>query len=236
MSSSSILRRFFVTSLLSTLLFSCQASVPKATQKTKATTPNTNQTIIYGDLVINQQSDYILIPVSLSGDKQNRDNLLRSSSYSDRGMSYSNIIFYRKKDGQSHLLLNKKAIISSYEFLEKKEKGKPAARFWLYRIIENDTNGDKQLTYEDASIGYLSDLSGKNLRQITPNNTQLVNWSLVQSIGAIFVKVIKDSDNDKKFTERDEVTFIRVNLAKPSIGTEIISDKIKQDLKSIEQK
>jgi hypothetical protein len=178
-----------------------------------------------------------MIPVSLAEDKnQSRKNLLDSSSYYERSNLYSNIIFYRKKDGVSHLWLNKKALISSFDLLERKQPGKPLTRFLLYRIIETDTNGDKKLTPEDATLGYLSNMSGKNLQQITPNNTQFLSWTVVQSIGAIFIKIIKDSDKEKKITERDETTFIKVDLDKPSIGTEIISDKIKQNIRSISLK
>jgi hypothetical protein len=242
MANHSFLRRIFTAILLSTLLLSCQTRVTRETEQTKKAAQsskpnNSTQKIIYGDLVIKEQSDYIMIPVSLAEDKnQNRKKLLDSSSYYERSNLYSNIIFYRKKDGVSHLLLTQKALISSFELLERKQPGKPLTRFLLYRIIETDTNGDKKLTPEDATLGYLSDMAGKNLQQITPNNTQFISWTVVQSIGAIFIKIIKDSDKDKKITERDETTFIKVDLDKPSIGTEIISDKIKQKIRSLSLK
>lgn len=236
MVSHSFLRKTATAILLSSLLLSCRGRVTRQTeqQQTKATEPSSTQNIVYGGLVIKEQSDYILIPVSLSEDKNQKRNPFSGSSsyYRDSNFIY-NIIFYRKQDGESHLLLNKKALVSSFDFLEKKEQRKSPTGFWLYRIIENDTNGDNQLTYEDASIGYLSDGSGKNLQQITPNNTQMLSWSVVQSVGAIFIKIVKDSDNDKKFTERDEATFIKVSLDAPSVGTEIINEQIKQQIKSI---
>ncbi len=131
-----------------------------------------------------------------------------------------NLIFYRKQDGEAHLLLNKKAIITSFDLLEVKTANKPITRVWLYRIIDQDTNTDKKLNSADATIGYLSDLSGKNLQQITPNNTRIINWVVVPSQNAIFLKIIKDSDNDKKFTEEDNTNFVRVNLDKIGIGTQ----------------
>lgn len=235
MVSFSLLRKISTAILLSTFLLSCRSSVNREAQSTKATQisqkqTSVKQTIVYGDLVIKEQSDYIMIPVSLSG--EDNQGLLRGSSY-ERTSLYSNIIFYRKKDGETHLLLNKKAAIFYFDFLEKKEQGKPATNFLLYKIVDKDTNGDKKLTSEDAIIGYLSDVSGKNLRQITPNNTQLLNWTVVQSIGTLFAKIIKDSDNDKKFTERDETTLLKVSLDNPTIGTEMISDRIKQQIKSL---
>ena len=236
MVSFSFLRKIFTAILLSAFLLSCRSSGNRETQTTQANQASQKQSsakqnIIYGDLVIKEQSNYIMIPVSLSGEENQA--LLRGSSSYERTNLYSNIIFYPKKDGESHLLLNKKAVIFDFNFLEKKGQGKPPTNFLLYRIVDKDTNGDRNLTPEDANIGYLSDLSGKNLRQITPNNTQLVNWTVVQSIGSLFAKIIKDSDNDKKFTERDETTWLKVSLDNPTIGTEMISDRIKQQIKSI---
>lgn len=74
-------------------------------------------------------------------------------------------------------------------------------------------------------------MSGKNLQQITPNNTQIINWVVVPSQNAVFLKIIKDSDNDKKFTEKDKTNFVRVNLDKPEMGTEIISNQIEEEIK-----
>lgn len=234
------LRRIFTGILLFTLfmIVSCQTGATRNTEQTTTISQNSKQatsrpTIVYGELVIKAESDYILIPVRLSRDKnQARTSLLESSSY-ERQDLFSNLIFYRKQDGETHLLLNKKSVLSSFDFLEKKEQGKNQIRYWLYKIIEDDTNTDKKLTQEDATIGYLSDLSGKNLQQITPNNTQLMSWTVVQSMGAILAKIIKDSDNDKKFTERDETAFIKINLDNPTIGTEIINEQIKQQIQSI---
>ncbi|MBD2209534.1 hypothetical protein H6G27_06555 [Nostoc linckia FACHB-104] len=198
-----------------------------ATQEKKA-----QQNITYGDLIIKEQSDYLMIPVTLPGEYLEKDSDYSISRSSGRENQLYNFIFYQKQDGESHLLLNKKALINSYEFLETKIPGKTPTRFWLYRIVEQDTNADKKLNSADAIAGYLSDLSGRNLLQITPNNTQILNWVIVPSQNALFIKVIKDSDNDKKFTANDKTNFMRVNLDKPAMGTEIISDAIEQEIKS----
>ncbi|MCP2728675.1 hypothetical protein, partial [Limnofasciculus baicalensis] len=233
--------------LLLTLLISCQnrsgqeKPQPNLIQTSSAQTTQetSSKTITYGDLIINEKSDYIMIPVTLSENSdRNKGGLLRGASLSDfseydRKGLFDNILFYRKQDGESHLLLNKPAKISSFDTLEKKEPGKPPTQLLIYKIIETDTNADKKISYEDATIGYLSDLSGKNIKQITPNNTQILNWSIIQSIKSIFVKIIKDSNNDKKFTETDESTYIKVSLENPTIGTEIISDEIEKQIKSI---
>ncbi|WP_373527572.1 hypothetical protein [Nostoc sp.] len=229
----SFLNKITTAIIIATLSFSCESSVTRKAEQAKATDkPKPQPNLVYGDLIIKEQSDYLMIPVNLPEQNQNKgiDSSL-SRSYERNNQLY-NIIFYRKQDGASHLLLNKKAIITSFDLLEVKAVDKPPTRVWLYRILDQDTNGDKKFNSEDATLGYLSDLSGKNLQQITPNNTKIINWVVVPSQNAIFLKIIKDSDNDKKFTEKDKTNFVRVNLDKIGMGTEIISEQIEQEIKS----
>lgn len=228
-------RRLILAISLLTLASSCQSIIPssKTAQQTQATAQQTQPQVAYGDLVINEKSDYLMIPVDISTGENQDKGLFSSYSYESRNQNFYNIIFYRKQDGASHLLLNKKALITSFDFLDNKQSGKPPTKFLLYRIIEKDTNGDKKLTSEDATIGYISDLAGKNLRQITPNNSQMLNWNVIQSMGNIFIKIIQDSDKDNKFTGKDQTTFIKVDVNNPSIGTTFINDKLEQEVKSI---
>ena len=221
--------------IVAALSFSCKSSVSRNAEQAKVTEkPKLQPNLIYGDLIIKEQSDYLMIPVSLAEHNEDKGiDLNLSRSYeNDRNNQLYNIIFYQKQGSEAHLLLNKKAIIASFDLLEVKAAEKPTTRVWLYKIINQDTNTDKKLNSEDATIGYLSDLSGKNLQQITPNNTRIISWVVVPSENAIFLKIIKDSDNDKKFTKEDKTNFVRVNLDKIGMGTEIISDQVEQEIKS----
>ncbi|MEH2085982.1 hypothetical protein [Nostoc sp.] len=229
------LNKITTAMIVAALSFSCKSSVSRNAEQAKATEkPKPQQNLIYGDLIIKGQSDYLMIPVSLP--EQNEDkgvDLNLSRSYENgRNNQLYNIIFYQKQGSEAHLLLNKKAIITSFDLLEVKAADKPTTRVWLYKIIDQDTNIDKKLNSEDATIGYLSDLSGKNLQQITPNNTRIISWVVVPSQNAIFLKILKDSDNNKKFTQEDKTNFVRVSLDKIGMGTEIISDQIEQEIKS----
>lgn len=218
---------------IATVALSCEPSNNTRVEQAKATEEQKpQQNIGYGNLVIKEQSDYLMIPVTLSEINQDKDSNYSISRSSGREDKLYNFIFYNKQDGATHLLLNKKAIINSFDFLETKLAGKTPTRLWLYRILEQDTNADKKLNFEDAIVGYISDLSGKNLVQITPNNTQILNWVIVPSQNALFIKIIKDSDNDKKFTQLDKTNFIRVNLEKPGMGIEIISDLIEKEIQT----
>ncbi|BAY74443.1 hypothetical protein NIES25_08560 [Nostoc linckia NIES-25] len=227
------LKKITTAIIIAIVSFSCEPEVTRNGEQAKATDkPKPESNIIYGDLVIKEQSDYLMIPVNFPDqDREKQNNLSLSRSY-ERSNNLYNIIFYNKQDGEGHLLLNKKAVINSFELLDLKAANKPITRLWLYKIIDQDTNADKKINGDDAIVGYISDLSGKNLQQITPNNTQIINWVLVPSQNAIFLKIIKDSNNDQKFTGEDNTNFVRVNLDRPGIGTEIISDRLEQEIKS----
>ncbi|MHC0063603.1 hypothetical protein ACWATR_11840 [Nostoc sp. UIC 10890] len=229
----SFLNKITTTIIIATLSFSCKSSVSRNAEQAKATEePKPQPNLVYGDLIIKEQSDYLMIPVTLAEQNEEKGIDLKLSRSYERNNQLYNIIFYHKQDGEAHLLLNKKAIITSFDLLEVKAANKPTTRFWLYRIVDQDTNTDKKLSSEDATIGYLSDLSGNNLQQVTPNNTRIISWVVVPSQNAIFLKIIKDSDNNKKFTAEDKTNFVRVNLDKSSMGTEIISEQIEQEIKS----
>ncbi|TAE60827.1 MAG: hypothetical protein EAZ87_04330 [Nostocales cyanobacterium] len=193
---------------------------------------NNSPNITYGDLIIQKSSDYIMIPVNLPDQEQDANLDLNLSRSYERDKKTYNMIFYHQKTGETQLLLDKKAIIKDYKLLEIKSKDKPNKEFWLFQIIDKDTNKDQKLNNQDAVIGYISDLSGKNFKQITPDNTQLINWVILPSENAILLKIIKDSNQDLKFTDPDNTNFVRVNLEKPEIGKEIIPNELESKIKS----
>jgi hypothetical protein len=217
--------------LLSTFALACNPIWENRQNRTVQAQEEDTQ-ITYGEIV-DTSPEYIMIPVEVAANK----GLLsqdRSSEYRSKYTSPVNMIFHSLKTEQSHLLLNKKAVITQWEFFElKKEKDKPAKKVLFLRLIETDTNGDKKFDADDAAVGYLADISGKNLQRLTPSNAQLINWKYDKNRGIIFMRVIKDSDNNKKFTIQDEVNFIKVSPNNPGQGKQIISDKIQQDLKSL---
>lgn len=146
---------------------------------------------------------------------------------SSESVRYTNIIFYNKFSGKSHLLLNKKSLIADFEFIGLPEKNNKDVSFLLLSIIEKDTDGDGHLSwYKDAGIGYLYNISGKKLEQITPQNSDLNKWYFDRESRTIFLDIIKNINKDNKFTTQNETSFLKVSVDKPGIGTEILSNDI----------
>jgi hypothetical protein len=250
----------------------------------------------YGSLIIPDKSDRVIIPVGILADA-NRS--ITSEMYRD-SLVLTNLIFYDKIKNTSELLLDRKAIISQFEILgtqNQRDSQVPSEaitvpdnpQFSIYKIIEKDTNGDGELNNNDASIGYLSSLKGKELRAITPENSQLINWSFYsqnklifleiqkdansdnkfaddrdskmlyfydleqkklrpitpennrlqewqfeESSNLVFAKIQKDSDRDGAFTDKDDITFLKIDLRQPDISHEMLDDKLREKIKSLQ--
>lgn len=259
MTNHNIYRKISTTFALVAITISCSATKTVNQAQKKAEKPQPQ--IAYDDLIVDSESEYMMIPVILSSDEKQsgRDpislKLFSGKSSGSDTIGY-NIIFYNKTNGQSNILLNRKALISKFEYLpgkkepknpsnqneqtnqpkqnsSRKVSSKPQNQLLLFHIIDSDTNADGTLDGADAIVGYLSDLGGKSLQAITPPDTQLMSWVFDEKSGGIFVTIRKDSDGDRKFTEKDDIDFVRVNVSKPNIGKEIIDGKTREELQKI---
>lgn len=208
---------------LSIILSSCTANNTNNSNQSSGQKPNPK--FEYGKLVVDksnsnflpENSDYIMVPVKLEDGDDN--------SSAERVL-YTNIIFYHKLSGKSHLLLGRKSLIREFNFVELSDEDNKNMSFLILSMIERDTDGDGYLTWYDGQVGYLSDLSGKNLQQITPENTNLINWYFDRNSKTLFLNISRDSNKDNKFTTQDETSFLKVSVNKPGIGSEIISNDI----------
>lgn len=250
----------------------------------------------YGSLIISDKSDRVIIPVGILVNSSR--SIASMSDYSDP-LVVTNLVFYDRIKNTSELLLDRKAVISQFEMLgteNQQDKARSEAiavpnkpQVLIYKIIEKDTNGDGALNDEDASLGYLSNLNGKELRSITPENTQLSRWSFYakpqsifleiqqdsnsdnkfaeandskilysynlarkklqkltpenhrlqewqfeESSNLVFAKIQKDSDRDGAFTDKDDITFLKIDLRQPDISHEMIDDKLREKIKALQ--
>ena len=181
----------------------------------------------YGEVIIQNEAPEVIIPVGISVESYNRwssSSGFHSQSDLDNGNSLlaTNLIFYNPKNNSTHLLLEQKAIISQFNYLQSSVLGAIVAnknrtesatdQKIIYNIIDRDTDGDGKLTRGDAEIAYLSDLSGKNLVPITPRKTKVLNWEFVPQTKIIVLSLQLDSDQDQKFTREDRVAGYIYNL------------------------
>jgi len=128
---------------------------------------------------------------------------------------YWNILFYDPNTGNSNLLDSGHVMrINSFEQL----KGK-----MMYMIKHTDYNGDGQLDDEDPTYLFISDLGGRNFKQITPNGLHISGLQVIAKSSAVLIQAITDSNHDKKFDESDDIVPMIYNpetsdIAKETIG------------------
>lgn len=215
--------------------------------------PKKQQVLVYGDYMDLDSTDYLLIPLGMKTLENVNDGGLRSKSNDEYAGSYSgsyrsykynfytldfgncnNIIFYNKKNEETHLLLQNPAIISQFYFpYYNKDYIGGKYYFILLGIREDDSNADGYINTEDAEKVYIADLSGKNLIQVTPDNTQLVDWFIDPSTNNILMKIRYDSNKDQKFNYYDDIEILKTSIKNPSVGKQIISKEIKDNIKKI---
>ncbi len=210
--------------------------------------------LVYGDYKDLDSTDYLLIPLGMKTmDSRSMSSKAASSNYNSTAITtyqnfkynfYSlsfedcnNIIFYNRKTEETHLLLQKPAIISKFYFpyYDKQYKGR---KYWfiLLGIHEDDSNTDGYINSEDAEKVYVADLSGANMIQITPDNTQLIDWYVDSTTSNILMKVIFDNNHDQKFNYYDDVEILKTQIGNLAEGRAIINDDIKDNIQGILKK
>ncbi|MDQ3046109.1 MAG: hypothetical protein M3R27_01075 [Bacteroidota bacterium] len=216
--------------------------------------PKKQQVLVYGDYMDLDSTDFLLIPLGMKTLEGQDNRGLRSkssdeyteseSSGSYRSFKYNfysldfgncnNIIFFNKVTDETHLLLQNPAIISQFyfPFYDKEYQGE---KYWfiLLGIREDDSNADGYINTYDAEKVYLTDLSGRNMKQITPDNTQLVDWFIDMPTNSILMKVRFDTNKDLKFNYYDEIEILKTSIDAPYQARKIIADPIKEEIRNI---
>jgi hypothetical protein len=184
-------------------------------------------------------SKYIIYP--LIKDRSTEENY--GSSSSGRAATYWNLVFYNPSTKEYHLLDTSKMILSSYNngstsSTDDKAAGKMgfADKFIFYSVITTDFNKDNTLDEDDPKYLYVSDKSGYNFKQISPDNLSITGWYAIKGTTKVIIQTIKDSNNDKKFDQDDEQVPFIYDLAKGGKAEQVFSKDFKQSTKRLYEK
>jgi hypothetical protein len=223
---------------------------------TEVNNDHKKKVLVYGDYKDLDSTDYLLIPLGMktlesqksmhaktassSNEESANITTYQSFKYNFYSLDFedcNNIIFYNKKTEETHLLLQKPAIISQFYFpyYDTNYTGK---KYWfiLLAIHEDDSNTDGYINAEDAERVYVADLSGENMIQINPDNTQLVDWYIDSATNNILMKVRYDSNKDQKFNYYDDVEILKTQINNLAEGRAIINNEIKSNIQGILKK
>ncbi|MBL7884443.1 MAG: hypothetical protein JNL69_10275 [Bacteroidia bacterium] len=220
---------------------------------TKTDDSKNQQVLVYGNYMDLDSTDYLLIPLGMKTLEKTNDitgvrsksmdeyygneSEFRSYKYNFYALSFgncNNIIFYNKQTEETHLLLQKPAIISQFYFPYYDENYK-SKKYWflLMGVREYDSNLDGYINSDDAERVYITDLSGKSMTAITPDNTQLIDWFIDAKTNTILMKVRFDSNKDLKFNAYDDIEILKTSISSPTIGNIIIGKEIKNTIDKI---
>jgi len=104
-----------------------------------------------------------------------------------------NVLFFKEDRSEVHKLLEHNGYIHKIGTPPNRSDGF-LQNYLIYHISLRDTNGDSRINQDDAMAYYLSDLSGKVLRQITPDSLQLSDYWFSSDYSEIyFEELIEDS-------------------------------------------
>jgi hypothetical protein len=117
-----------------------------------------------------------------------------------------NLIFYKQDGSDYHLLLDRKGFIASADIPTKEDSSRS---FCIYSIAFEDTDNDGRLTYLDRKDMYVSDISGKNLRQVTDKRLHVFQYmKSIQDDKIIFQAGINPGDERISLLDWRESLFV----------------------------
>lgn len=137
-----------------------------------------------------------------------------------------NILFYDLKSGKSYPLVTDTIHILSFAL--HKDFSNPMI---IYRVVKEDYNKDTIFNSLDPVILFVSDLYGRNLTQITPDNEKFIDYFFYPETNIILLKTVIDGNKDKIFATSDETDFREMKIDEPSMGKEIFSKSLKDSLR-----
>lgn len=164
-------------------------------------------------------TEYYYVPVSVVPlEKAGRSKMFSSSSYESYGEQSGsgiegtcyNVLFFEKGSGQQRTLLPH----GRFVLTEIDAAKKPDARwaYLFYSLIKADTNHDGDQNADDASTLFVSDRSGRQLRQLTPDGAQLGSRLILPETNLLLVEVRPDTDHNGQFTHADGPYWLRFDL------------------------
>jgi len=224
------------------VLSGCNNSIKRAPgdklPDTIAMTPKTNLLDFQAPELIDS-SRYVIYPLI----KERSTAEEYGSSSSGRNATYWNLVFYNPATKEYHLLDTIKMILSSYNSgntssSDDKETGKMelADKFIFYSVITTDFNKDSTLDEADPKYLYISDKSGHNFKQISPDNLDVTGWHTIKGTSKVIIQTINDSNNDQKFNDDDEQIPFVYDLVTGGKAEQVFSKNFKQSTQRLYEK
>ena len=241
------MQKFLFPIFFPLLLLSCTQTPNQAPNNPAPPTPEAREVaqlqqvkLDFNQPVQINKSVYVLYPLVLNN-QQDRGSLNDYSGSSTT--TYWNIVFYNTLNGQYHLLdEQKKMLIHSYspiqsgdyastDILDIPNESNQVGRFLYYTVTTLDFNNDGKLKENDPQYLFISDKTGRNFRQVSPDSAHVLSWQPIPESNKILLQVKRDNNQDKKFNEQDETVPMVYDLNTGGLSKEVFTSDFNLKLK-----
>lgn len=156
-----------------------------------------------------------------------------------------NLVFYNYKTRESHLLFaNQPPIIESYpQNLHIPGTGmmgssqvdiSPAnADYLFFEATVSDYNGNEQLDDQDPTYLFVSNMLGKELRQISPDLVDVRSWKFINNERTVIeISGKTDSNENQEFDGLDREFLYLIDLEDENFNHEVFTKPFQDSLKA----
>ncbi|MGD1917004.1 MAG: hypothetical protein ACFCBV_12575 [Phycisphaerales bacterium] len=123
------------------------------------------------------------------------------------------------------MLLDRRGVISSIALLTPPRSNDQSVYRVLYVATTEDTNGDGTLDSRDARRAWIADGDGRNPRVVTPEGLHVVRAWIDWERDMLYVRLLEDSDGDRKFTDADESAPWMLHLGGASPAQPLVDEQ-----------
>lgn len=185
----------------------------------------------YNNPIFIDSTSQVILPITTQF-QDSRKRISKKSYSSGSYPRYWNILFYNSDSGETNLLTESKMRISDFD-VNLRNVGKILSKSILYKICISDFNNDHKLDYNDPKYLFISNINGKNLRQISPKNENLVSYSIIPNSDLLIIRTKRDSNENVEFDRDDELIWYKIDLKLNSKPSEIIDSIQRKKIKNL---
>ncbi len=168
-------------------------------------------------------TNYLIHPIGIYRITRQRSEYFSSDNFASGSYSVSNYSSYKIAGDLSNVkfqhidsnelkpitggIMSIRAMSFLYDLFTNTKVG-----FYVYEVIDKDTNADGKLTTEDLKSLYLSNSDGTNFKKLSLNSQDLVTWKSLEIKRCLYFKTIENIDNNGVFDKKDKVHYFYLNL------------------------
>lgn len=183
---------------------------------------SSNVTKEFGSPILSDSTSTFIIPMRYDA------GLFTSNKLTLWGDFYSNVIFYNFKTDSSKKLFEKDTYIVSlnninYSYYTGRTTSKSLTdHFVFYKVMNIDRNKNDKIDNEDPAMLYVTDIHGNNLKSLTSENENVVDFEIFEKQNIVLVKMQRDFNNDGNFNSKDkDYYYIKLDLKTLAWGKKI---------------